>query len=87
MSSMVFLQGDRRQNPSLFLDQCLHRPSLLYRPEIILACTVAIAIFDGDDPQVVQRGWGVERDMNFGLKKVKEEYRGSAASARRSCSQ
>ena len=88
MSSGVFTQdGDRRQIPSLFFDQCLHKLSLLYLPEIILACTVAIAIAEGDDPHVVHTGWGEERDMNSGLKNVRDEYLGSAASARSNCSQ
>ena len=62
MSSTVFTQdGDRRQIPSLFFDQCLHKLSLLYRPEIILDWIVAIAMDAGEDPQVVQSGWGAER--------------------------
>ena len=48
--------GERRQNPCLFLDQCLQRLSLLYRPLIICAWMVAIETFAGEDPAVVQRG-------------------------------
>ena len=57
MSSTVAAHsGDSRQKPSLFLDQCLQRLSLLKRPETILAWMVAWAIFAGDDTQVDHRG-------------------------------
>jgi hypothetical protein len=65
--------GERRQNPPLFFDQCLQRLSLLYRPEIICAWMVAIAILDGEDPEVVHNGCGVVSDINLGLKNSREE--------------
>ena len=86
-STKLEQEGESKQNPSLFLLQCLHKLSLLYRPEIILAWTVAIAILEGDDPHVAHNGCGEVRDMNSGLKNVSEEYLGSAASERRSFSQ
>ena len=76
---------DRRQKPDWLLDQCRHRPSLLYRPEIICAWMVAIATFDGDDPAVDHIGCGVVNDIKAGLKKARDGR--EAASERRTCSQ
>ena len=55
-STMLEQSADRRQTPFLFFDQCLHRLSLLYPPEIILACTLAIDTFEGEEPAVFQIG-------------------------------
>lgn len=44
-----------------------------------------MAILAGDDPAVVQMGWGLVKDMNDGLKKAREES--GAASDLRICSQ
>ena len=72
-SSTVLEQADeRRQKPCLFFVQCLQRLSLLYLPESICAWMVAIATLDGEDPAVAQRGCGVDRDMNLGLKNTNE---------------
>ena len=57
---------------SLFLDQLLHKSSDRYRPETILACTVAIDILEGEEPAVVHRGWGLTKDIKLGLKYAKE---------------
>ena len=51
-----------------FGDHKLHRCSVLYLPESICACTVAIATFAGEEPTVDQIGCGDTRDINCGLK-------------------
>ena len=63
ISSMVELQSlDIWQYPAL-LDHLLHRYSVLYLPESILACTVAMAILAGEEPAVGDEGEAAgERD-------------------------
>ena len=57
MSSGCCLHAeDRRQHPDVFFDQLLQSISVRYLPEIILACTVAIEILDGEDPAEDHRG-------------------------------
>ena len=54
-SSLVLWQaGERDQYPDTFEDQweTIH----LYRPDIMIACIVAIATFAGEYPAVVQTG-------------------------------
>ena len=69
--------SDRRQFPLRFV-QCLHKASVLYRPESMDACIVAIATFDGEDPAVVKSGWQEVIDMKHGLKKDSDD-RGSTS--------
>ena len=59
---------DSKQTPLLFSDQWLQSNSVRYLPDNINALVVAMAILEGDEPAVNQRGWGFERDMKFGLK-------------------
>ena len=77
--------GDDWQKPVLLLDQWLQRSWVLYRPETILHCMVAIAIFAGDDPAVDHIGCGLASDIYWGWKKISEER--LAASVRRTDSQ
>ena len=77
--------GDDWQKPALLFDQWLHRSWVVYRPETILHCMVAIAILAGDDPAVDHIGWGLASDINCGRKKVSEGR--FAASVRRTDSQ
>ena len=75
-STVVEQEGDSRQKPSVFFDQLLHKSS---------ERTVAIDILEGDEPAVVQRAWGLLKDIKSGLKNNNEVS--GAASMRRFCSQ
>ena len=55
--------GERRQRPVQFNFQLLHNDSVRYLPDSILAWTVAMVTFAGEDPAEVQIGWVVVRDM------------------------
>ena len=66
MSSNVLQDEDDLQEPLGLLLQWLHRPSVLYLPDNMTDCTDAMETLDGEDPAVVQRGCGEERDMYFG---------------------
>ena len=56
-SSVVELQcGDNRHTPSLFFDQCLHRYSVRYLPDSILAWMVAMETLLDEHPAVLQMG-------------------------------
>ena len=66
MSSKVLQAEDDRQKPFGLLLQWLQRPSVLYLPDNISDCTDAMDTRVGEDPAVVQRGCGEERDMYFG---------------------
>ena len=66
MSSKVLQDGDDLQQPLGLLLQWLQRPSVLYLPDNITDCTAAIDTLVGEDPAVVQRGCGEERDMYSG---------------------
>ena len=57
--------------PCLLLDQWLHRASVLYRPETMIACTLAIATLEGEEPAVLKRGCEDVMDMKHGLKNDK----------------
>ena len=73
MSSNCSTQFSERRHDPLLLDQCLQRASVLYRPEIMVACTVAITTFDGEDQADVKTGWQEVRDMKQGLKKDRDD--------------
>ena len=66
MSSKVLQEEDDLQNPLGLLLQWLHRPSVLYLPDNMTDCTEAIDTIVGEDPAVVHRGLGEERDMYSG---------------------
>ena len=66
MSSKVLQEEDDLQNPSGLLLQWLQRPSVLYLPDNMTDCTDAMDTWVGEDPAVVQRGCGEERDMYLG---------------------
>ena len=85
MSSKLLHKSDKRQEPCLLEDQWLHSPSVLYLPEIMSACTVAMDTLVGDDPAVVQSGCGEDRDMKERFKNFRESR--DAASALSLCSQ
>ena len=85
MSSKWLHESDKRQEPCLLEDQWLHSPSVLYLPEIMSACTVAMDTLVGDDPAVDHSGCGEERDMKEGRKNFRESR--GAASALSLCSQ
>ena len=73
----------RGQIPSLLLmSQCLVRDSTLALPERNLAWVTALETSYGDVPQVVKRGWVVERDMKLGWKYFKDRSVKRSASAR-----
>ena len=55
--------GEMRQRPVQFSFQLLHNDSVRYLPDSILAWTVAMVTFAGEDPAEVQIGWVVVRDM------------------------
>ena len=63
VSSGVWQSGESLQSPWVLLDQWLHSASVLYRPEINLACTVAITTFVWEAAAVLQRGWEQVSDM------------------------
>ena len=52
----------------LDLDQWLIRASVLYLPEIIKHCILAIVTEYGDEPADVKIGWGEKSDIKLGLK-------------------
>ena len=66
MSSKVLQDGDDLEYPLGLLLQWLQRPSVLYLPDNITDCTAAIDTLVGEDPAVVQRGCGEERDIYSG---------------------
>ena len=68
ISSIVEHDSDIRQNPETLLDQCEQSCSVRYLPDIILACTVAIDTFAGEDPAVHHTGCGLDSDIKFGKK-------------------
>ena len=73
ISSIVEVQSlDIWQYPVL-LDHLLHRYSVLYLPESILACTVAMAILAGEEPAVDQIACGLVKNINCALKYVSED--------------
>ena len=64
MSSLVSEHSsERRQTPLLFLDQWLQRASVRYLPEIMTACTVAMATLAVEEPAEVKSGWVEVMDM------------------------
>ena len=68
--------GHRRQSPSgLVLSQYRHKWSVLYRPLSREAAVLHLLDSKGFAPHVVKIGWGLERDMNSGLKNWREERR------------
>ena len=81
-SSNILLQpSDSKHTPFLFGDQWLQSASVRYLPDTMTACTVAIETFAGEEPAVVQSGWGVVNDINAGLKIASD---GNAAASDRS---
>ena len=59
--------------PRLLADQWLHRASVLYLPDAMTACTLAIAAFEGEEPAVVKRGCGDVMDIKHGLQNERDD--------------
>ena len=76
-SPLVEVQEGRRQAPDSPV-QCLWSQSVLYRPLIIRAWTVAARTAVAEEPQVVHRGWAPEPR---GIKEGRRNWRLGRASA------
>ena len=63
----------RRHFPDLLGYQCLERWSVGYLPESMRAWTVALLTSKGFEPAMLQMGWGLERDIWWGWKYLREE--------------
>ena len=61
-------QLGRRHFPDLFWVQCLCNLSVKYLPDSILQVITDLWHSNGFEPQAVQIGWGLVRDMKAGLK-------------------
>ena len=61
-------QLGRRHFPDLFWVQCLCSLSVKYLPDSILQVITDLWHSNGFEPQAVQIGWGLVRDMKKGLK-------------------
>ena len=60
------------QEPDWSPDQYLLNHHVWYLPLNILACTVAFLTSYGEHPEDIHIGWGLARDIQFGLKYVND---------------
>ena len=67
------LSGQISDSPSIFVEKWLRCFSVLYRPDNIFACVIALQISYELEPHVVHNGCLTWRDMNSGLKYSKED--------------
>ena len=71
----------RGRCPLLVMSQCLVRDSTRAQPDKNLAWITAFETSYGEVPQVVKRGWVLERDMKVGSKYLRDASLRKLASA------